>query len=65
MSSAANHRKRSHRSHYRTRAFTGSRQSVITPTLSKSKIAQFISLIRRALRIKSPSKAAKGNVETD
>ena len=65
MSSAANHRKRSHRSHYRSRAFTGSRQSVITPTLSKSKMAQFISLIRRALRIKSPSRDGRVNEVTD
>lgn len=49
MSTAANHRKRSHRSHFRSRAWSGGRRSVIKPTLSKGKFAQFISRIRSAL----------------
>ena len=50
MSTATNRRKRSHRSHFRSRAFNGGRRSVIKPSLSKGKFAQFFSRIRNALR---------------
>lgn len=51
MSSAANHRKRSHRSEFRTRPYQGnSRQMVCTPTVNKRSFMQFIRLIRGALR---------------
>ena len=56
MSTAANHRKRSHKSHYRSRAWSGSRRSVIKPTVSKSKFGQFIKLIRQALSRKTTEK---------
>ena len=60
MSTAANHRKRSHKSHYRSRAWSGSRRSVIKPTVSKSKFRQFIKLIRQALSRKTTEK--KGEI---
>lgn len=51
MSSAANHRKRSHRSEFRTRPYQGnSRRMVGTPTVNKRSIMQFIKMIRGALR---------------
>ena len=51
MSSANNHRKRSHRSEFRARPYhTGARQAVGTPTVSKSGFMQFIKMIRRAMR---------------
>lgn len=51
MSSKANHSKRSHRSEYRTRPYhTGSRQAIGTPTLHKNHFAQFIKMIRGAMR---------------
>lgn len=56
MSTAKNHAKRSHRSHYRSRAWNGSRRSVIKPTVSKSAIAQFIQKIRQALTRKNTKK---------
>lgn len=50
MSSAINHRKRSHRSEFRARPYRGgTRMMVGTPTLHKNGFLQFISLIRRAL----------------
>lgn len=36
MSTAKNHAKRSHRSHYRGRMYTGSRKSVVKSTPNKS-----------------------------
>lgn len=49
MSSAINHRKRSHRSEFRARPFNpGAREAVITPTLHKNHFAQFIRQIRQA-----------------
>lgn len=56
MSTAKNHAKRSHRSHYRSRAWNGSRRSVIKPTVGKSAIAQFIQKIRQALTRKNTKK---------
>lgn len=56
MSTAANHRKRSHRSQYRSRAWSGGRKSVIKPTVSKSKFGQFIKLIRQTLSRKATKK---------
>ena len=56
MSTARNHAKRSHRSHYRSRAWNGSRRSVIKPTVGKSAIAQYIKLIRQALTRKTAEK---------
>lgn len=47
MSSAANHRKRSHRSQFRTRCFTGSRRAVVKPTLSRPKWLDLIRKIRQ------------------
>lgn len=48
MSTAKNHAKRSHRSHYRSRAWSGSRRSVITPTVNKTGMMGLIQKIRRA-----------------
>lgn len=59
MSTAANHRKRSHRSQYRSRAWSGGRRSVIKPTVSKSKFMQFIKLVRQYLRSKATKKGEK------
>lgn len=59
MSTAANHRKRSHRSQYRSRAWSGGRRSVITPTVSKSRFMQFIKLIRQYLSRKTVKKGEK------
>lgn len=56
MSTAKNHAKRSHRSHYRSRAWNGSRRSVIKPTVGKSAIARFIQKIRQALTRKNTKK---------
>lgn len=53
MSSAANHRKRSHRSEYRSRPYNqGARQAVVTPTLRRNAILQQIHRIRAARNIK-------------
>lgn len=49
MSTAANHRKRSHKSHFRTRGFNGSRRSVIKPTASKNAFMQWINRIAKFL----------------
>ena len=49
MSTAANHSKRSHRSHYRTRAFNGGRRSVIKPTANKGFFRQMINKIAKYL----------------
>ena len=56
MSTAMNHRKRSHRSQYRSRAWSGGRRSFIKPTVSKSKFGQFIKMIRQALSRKAVKK---------
>lgn len=56
MSTATNHRKRSHRSHYRTRMFNGSRKSVIKPTIGRTGI---MGLIRKIRRAKSEKKGEK------
>lgn len=50
MSTAENHAKRSHRSHYRSRAWSGSRRSVIRPTAKKSFFARMIQQIRKAFK---------------
>ncbi len=47
MSTAANHRKRSHRSQYRARCFTGSRRAVVTPTLSRPRLLDIIRKMRQ------------------
>ena len=49
MSTAANHRKRSHRSHYRTRGFNGGRRSVIKPSLNKNASMKLINRIAKFL----------------
>ena len=50
MSSAINHARRSHRSAYRTRGFSGGgRKSVIKPTLSKDKSKQLINQMAKFL----------------
>lgn len=56
MSTAANHRKRSHRSQYRSRAWSGSRRSVIKPTVSKSVFMQLVKLIRQFVSRKRGTK---------
>lgn len=48
MSTASNHRKRSHRSQYLRRGYTGSRRAIGTPTLGKRKRFDLIGLLRRA-----------------
>lgn len=51
MSSAANHRKRSHRSEFRARPYQStSRQMVGTPTMHKGSFWQLIKKIRGAMR---------------
>ena len=50
MSAAKNHSKRSHKSHYRTRAFNGARRSVIKPSLRKDDYFSFIRMLRGAGR---------------
>jgi hypothetical protein len=47
MSTAANHRKRSHRSEYLTRCYNGSRRSVVKPTVNRRSLLDFIRQIRR------------------
>ncbi|WP_407399638.1 hypothetical protein [Treponema sp.] len=49
MSSKANHVKRSHRSNYKARMFSGSRQSVIKPSIKKNGFLQMIRKIRKFL----------------
>ena len=50
MSSAINHAKHSHHSHYTSRAFSGhGRMSVIKPTMSKDKSKQLINQIAKFL----------------
>lgn len=56
MSTAANHRKRSHRSQYRSRAWSGGRRSVITPTVSQSAFMQLVKLIRQFVSRKRGTK---------
>lgn len=46
MSSMMNHRKRSHRSEYRARAFKSGRVSVITPSIHKADSFNLIRLFR-------------------
>lgn len=46
MSSATNHRKRSHRSEYRARAFQSGRVSVITPSIHKADSSKLIRFLR-------------------
>lgn len=47
MSSKANHVKRSHRSNYKARMFSGSRKSVIKPTVGKNGFMQQMAMIRK------------------
>lgn len=56
MSTAANHRKRSHRSQYRSRAWSGGRRSVIKSTVSKSFFMQLVKLIRQFVSRKRGTK---------
>lgn len=46
MSSMMNHRKRSHRSQYRARAFQSGRVSVITPSIHKADSFNLVRLLR-------------------
>ena len=46
MSSAMNHRKRSHRSQYRARAFKSGRVSVITPSIHKADSFNLFRMLR-------------------
>lgn len=52
MSSAQNHRTRSHRSQYRARAFNGGRRSVIKPTARKMDYFAWFRSIGASLRRK-------------
>ena len=53
MSSAQNHKKRSHRSQYRARAFQTGRVSVIKPSLHKADTLNFMRMFR-SFRRKRP-----------
>jgi hypothetical protein len=48
MSTATNHRKRSHRSEYLTRCYNGSRRSVVKPSVTRHSLMDWIRQIRRA-----------------
>lgn len=61
MSSAMNHAKRSHRSHFKSRAFSGGRASVITPSLHKQHSFNLIRMLSQHRR-KQPS-AQKGRID--
>lgn len=50
MSSAMNHRKRSHRSQYRARAFKSGRVSVITPSIHKQNSLDLLRMWRNFRR---------------
>lgn len=47
MSTAKNHAKRSHRSHYRGRMYIGSRKSVVKPTPNKSFFDRLVQKLRK------------------
>lgn len=61
MSSAQNHRARSHRSQYRARAFNGGRRSVVKPTARKMDYFAWFRSIGAAMR----RKAAAGKKPED
>lgn len=61
MSSAMNHAKRSHRSHFKSRAFIGGRASVITPSLHKQHSFNLIRMLSQHRR-KQPA-AQKGRID--
>lgn len=61
MSSAMNHAKRSHRSHFKSRAFSGGRASVITPSLHKQHSFNLIRMLTQHRR-KQPA-AQKGRID--
>lgn len=61
MSSAMNHAKRSHRSHFKSRAFSGGRASVITPSLHKQHSFNLIRMLSQHRR-KQPA-AQKGRID--
>lgn len=59
MSTAINHAKHSHRSHYRSKAFNGGgRKSVITPSLNKNKSMQVINQLAKFLSKKKGENAS-------
>ena len=64
MSSAMNHVKRSHRSHFKSRAFSGGRASVITPSLHKQHSFNLIRMLTQHRR-KQPETAKGRKAETD
>lgn len=64
MSSAMNHVKRSHRSHFKTRAFSGGRASVITPSLHKQHSFNLIRMLTQHRR-KQPETVKGRMTETD
>lgn len=49
MSTAMNHRKRSHKSNFRARAFNGAKRSVIKPSLRKDDYFSFIRMLRQGM----------------
>lgn len=49
MSTAMNHRKRSHKSNFRARAFNGAKRSVIKPSLRKDDYFIFIRMLRQVM----------------
>ena len=59
MSSSNNHRARSHRSHYRARAFNGSRRSMVKPTARKMDYFAWFRSIGASLRRNAGRKPGK------
>lgn len=60
MSSAMNHAKRSHRSHFKSRAFSGGRASVITPSLHRQHSFDLLRLMRGLRRKKPENRTERG-----
>lgn len=66
MSSAANHRARSHRSEYRARPFhTGARRAIGAVTPKKRGHFNLIDMIRRHISARRIARAAAGKVRQD
>lgn len=60
MSTAANHRKRSHRSEYRARPYRGGTRTIsMQPTVRKRSNFGLIRLIRQAMAKRMATRAAK------
>lgn len=59
MSTAMNHRKRSHKSNFRARAFNGAKRSVIKPSLRKDDYFSFIRFIRMLRQVMNRNREAR------